>query len=154
MFNIGPLELIVILVVALLVVGPKRLPEVARSIGRGLQEFRKAQTEVKETLRSSLDEPLAAAPPATGDVAAPSPRTAEAAAGAMSQSPDSSEVLDVARTLGRGLAEIRQAREELQRTFRIDLNEPPPRPKPATPAQRPEPETPEGTDTGPTAESG
>jgi TatA/E family protein of Tat protein translocase len=140
MFNIGPLELIVILVVALLVVGPKRLPEVARSIGRGLQEFRKAQTEVKETLRSTLDEPLAAAPPATGDVAAPSP--------------DSSETLDVARTLGRGLAEIRQAREELQRTFRIDLNEPPPRPKPATPAQRPEPETPQGTDTGPPAESG
>jgi TatA/E family protein of Tat protein translocase len=156
MFNIGPLELIVILVVALLVVGPKRLPEVARSIGRGLQEFRKAQTEVKETLRSSLDEPVAAAPPATGNAAAPSPGTAAAgaAAGATAQSPGSSETLDVARTLGKGLAEIRRAREELQRSFRIDLNEPPSRPKPATPAQRPEPETPEGTDTGPTAESG
>ena len=56
MFNIGPLELMVILVIALLVVGPKRLPEVGRSIGRGLREFRKAQDEVQRSIRLSLDE--------------------------------------------------------------------------------------------------
>lgn len=56
MFNIGPLELIVILVIALLVVGPKRLPEVGRSIGRGLKEFRRAQDEVRRSLRFDFDE--------------------------------------------------------------------------------------------------
>jgi sec-independent protein translocase protein TatA len=38
--NVGPLELAVVLVVALLVLGPKRLPEVGRSLGNGLREFK------------------------------------------------------------------------------------------------------------------
>ena len=38
--NIGPLELIIVLVIALIVLGPKKLPEVGRSIGNGLREFR------------------------------------------------------------------------------------------------------------------
>jgi TatA/E family protein of Tat protein translocase len=44
-FNIGPLELVVVLVIALIVLGPQRLPEVARSVGRGMREFRTALTE-------------------------------------------------------------------------------------------------------------
>jgi sec-independent protein translocase protein TatA len=40
--NIGPLELIVILVIALVVLGPKRLPDAGRSLGRGLREFKGA----------------------------------------------------------------------------------------------------------------
>ena len=40
--NVGPLELVVILVIALIVLGPRRLPEVGRSVGRGLREFRNA----------------------------------------------------------------------------------------------------------------
>jgi sec-independent protein translocase protein TatA len=39
-FNIGPLELIVVLIIALIVFGPKRLPELGRSLGRGIREFR------------------------------------------------------------------------------------------------------------------
>ena len=39
-FNVGPGELIVVLVIALIVLGPKRLPEVGRSIGNGLREFK------------------------------------------------------------------------------------------------------------------
>ena len=63
MFNIGPMELLLILLVALIVVGPKRLPEVGRSIGRGLREIRKAQDEVKDTLTLSMrDEPARPAP--------------------------------------------------------------------------------------------
>ena len=47
MFGIGLPELILILVVALLVLGPKRLPEAARSIGRGYREFQKAVSGIK-----------------------------------------------------------------------------------------------------------
>jgi sec-independent protein translocase protein TatA len=38
--NVGPLELLVVMIIALIVLGPKRLPEVGRSVGRGLREFR------------------------------------------------------------------------------------------------------------------
>lgn len=40
--NVGAPELIVILVIALIVLGPKRLPEVGRSVGRGMREFRES----------------------------------------------------------------------------------------------------------------
>ena len=42
MFNISPLEIMVLLVIALIVLGPQRLPEMARSVGRGMREFRAA----------------------------------------------------------------------------------------------------------------
>jgi sec-independent protein translocase protein TatA len=38
--NIGPLEIVVVLIIALVVFGPKRLPELGRSLGRGIREFR------------------------------------------------------------------------------------------------------------------
>ena len=38
--NIGPMELIIVLVIALIVLGPKRLPEVGRSVGKGMREFK------------------------------------------------------------------------------------------------------------------
>jgi len=41
-FNVSPLEVMVIAVVALIVLGPQRLPEMARSLGRGMREFRAA----------------------------------------------------------------------------------------------------------------
>jgi sec-independent protein translocase protein TatA len=42
--NIGPLELAVVLIVALLIIGPKKLPDVGRSMGRGMREFKGAIT--------------------------------------------------------------------------------------------------------------
>jgi TatA/E family protein of Tat protein translocase len=54
MFGIGPMELMAILVVALLVFGPKRIPELAQTLGRGLAEFRRASNDLRQSL--SLDE--------------------------------------------------------------------------------------------------
>ncbi len=39
-FNVGPMELIVVLVIALVVLGPKKLPEVGKSLGKGMREFK------------------------------------------------------------------------------------------------------------------
>jgi sec-independent protein translocase protein TatA len=40
--NVGPMELVIVLVIALIVLGPKRLPEVGRSVGRGMREFKES----------------------------------------------------------------------------------------------------------------
>ncbi|MFN2377894.1 MAG: twin-arginine translocase TatA/TatE family subunit [Candidatus Binatia bacterium] len=60
MFGIGPTELIVILVIALLVLGPKRLPELAAGLGKGLAEFRRATADINAELdeaRRAVEEP-------------------------------------------------------------------------------------------------
>jgi sec-independent protein translocase protein TatB len=157
MFNIGPQELLLILVLALLVVGPERLPEIARTIGKGMRELRKAQDEVRKTIQINLDEPSTAKTrtprqlpvdaPATseatgspdevseddstpasavsgGDIAAPA-----AAAAAAATDPEPSGVTEMSRALGRTLAELRRARENVQRSFRDGE-------APATPAPR------------------
>jgi Tat protein translocase TatB subunit len=49
--NIGLPELIVIFIVALLVIGPKRLPDVAQALGKGLAEFKRAMEDVKDELK-------------------------------------------------------------------------------------------------------
>ncbi len=51
MFGIGMPELILIAVVALIVLGPQKLPDLAKSLGRAVREFRKATSELKETLQ-------------------------------------------------------------------------------------------------------
>jgi sec-independent protein translocase protein TatB len=51
MFGIGMPELILIAVVALIVLGPKKLPDLAKSLGRALREFKKATAELKETFQ-------------------------------------------------------------------------------------------------------
>ncbi len=57
MFGIGMPELLIIMAVALLVLGPKKLPEIARSLGRGMAEFRRASTELRNSLTAPLEEP-------------------------------------------------------------------------------------------------
>jgi Tat protein translocase TatB subunit len=54
MFNVGGLEMVVIAVVALLVFGPKRLPEVSRQVGGALRELRRVQTQVKSEIDDAL----------------------------------------------------------------------------------------------------
>ncbi len=91
MFGIGFPELLLILAIALVVIGPKRLPDVARALGRGLGEFKRATDEMKQTfhdvptprdigqaLMQNDTEPAAAAnqeayPEASGDKDTPDP---------------------------------------------------------------------------------
>lgn len=56
MFGIGMPELLLILAIALIVIGPKKLPDLAKSLGRTLREFKKATNEFKETIQ--IDEDL------------------------------------------------------------------------------------------------
>ncbi|MDP3940333.1 MAG: Sec-independent protein translocase protein TatB [Deltaproteobacteria bacterium] len=54
MFNLGMPEIILILVVALIILGPKKLPEMAKSLGKGLREFRKAADDLKDGIEKDL----------------------------------------------------------------------------------------------------
>jgi sec-independent protein translocase protein TatA len=54
--SIGMPELILIFVVALLVFGPKKLPEIGKSLGKGLAEFKKASDELKKTIEREIEE--------------------------------------------------------------------------------------------------
>ena len=58
MLNIGPPELLLIFVIALVIVGPQRLPELGRTIGKGLREFRKMQDEVKDLVNTGMGDDL------------------------------------------------------------------------------------------------
>ncbi len=78
--SLGPAEILVILVVALIVLGPKRLPEAGRQIGRFVAEVRHWSSAVQAEIRDAIDlegepqpPPPAAAPPATPPPAAPAP---------------------------------------------------------------------------------
>jgi TatA/E family protein of Tat protein translocase len=62
--NIGAPELIIILVIALLVLGPGKLPEVGKSIGQSIKEFRKASTDVQEGMNLNPTPATPAAPAA------------------------------------------------------------------------------------------
>jgi sec-independent protein translocase protein TatB len=96
MFGIGMQELVLILVIALIILGPKKLPDVAKSLGKALNEFKRATSDIKEslevdqslsTVKKSFDalndtQPAAdaaPAPPGPSEVKPPSPASEEAA---------------------------------------------------------------------------
>jgi TatA/E family protein of Tat protein translocase len=88
--NIGAPELIIILVIALLVLGPGKLPEVGASLGKSIREFRKASTDIQESVKLDVDtSPLPATAPAAPVAAAP-----VAAAPAVSAAPVAPAVAD------------------------------------------------------------
>ena len=67
--NIGAPELIIILVIALLILGPGKLPEVGASIGKSLREFRKASSDVQDATKLDISPTDAATPAAAAPVA-------------------------------------------------------------------------------------
>ena len=85
MFGIGMPELLLILALALIVLGPKKLPELARALGKGMAEFRRATDELKDELRQMEHEIEDTSPGATSkddpflekpsDTSSPSPVT-------------------------------------------------------------------------------
>ena len=61
--NVGLPEILVVLVVALVVLGPKRLPEAARQMGRAMAEFRRVSAGIQAEVRDVFHDPLPVAPP-------------------------------------------------------------------------------------------
>jgi TatA/E family protein of Tat protein translocase len=66
MFGIGGPELFFIFILALLIFGPKKLPQIGRTLGKGMAEFRRASTELQRAINTEIEEP-----PATRPAAAP-----------------------------------------------------------------------------------
>jgi sec-independent protein translocase protein TatA len=84
--SIGGPEILLVLVIALLLFGPKKLPELGKSVGRALREFKRASQELRDTLEREVEDikretdetpsrerPKGALPPPTGPVPAPPP---------------------------------------------------------------------------------
>ena len=61
--NVGPAEILVILVVALLVFGPEKLPDIGRQVGRATREFRRMQVNLRDEMRDVIDPPASSAQP-------------------------------------------------------------------------------------------
>jgi sec-independent protein translocase protein TatA len=77
--NIGPGELILILIIALIVLGPGRLPDVASSLGKSVREFRKAASDVTEAARLDATPTTAQSTRAIPPSSMPTPSTDPAA---------------------------------------------------------------------------
>jgi TatA/E family protein of Tat protein translocase len=70
----GPLELVIILVIALLILGPGRLPDVGASLGKSIREFRKASSDVQEAVKVDVDtSPIPTPPAPAAPATAPAP---------------------------------------------------------------------------------
>lgn len=85
--NIGPGELILILIIALVVLGPGKLPDVAQSLGKSLREFRKAASDVQDAAKVDAPAPAAPAPQVAATTAPPATPVAPVTAPAATAAP-------------------------------------------------------------------
>ena len=92
MFGIGGTELLVILVVALIVLGPKSVPQIARTLGKAMGEFRKVSTEFQQEAEKELfgTEQKATAATKPAEAASPAAKPAAAATAAAPTETDAS----------------------------------------------------------------
>lgn len=93
--SIGMPELIIIFVIALIIFGPRKLPELGRSLGRSLSEFKRASNELKSTLEEEIRieeqrDAAKAKEPAPSAVQAPAPPTGEEASTGPEHAPTAS----------------------------------------------------------------
>jgi sec-independent protein translocase protein TatA len=80
-FGIGTQELIIILLIALIVFGPKKLPEVGRTIGRSLAEFRRASSDIRDELKRGFEDEDTDEPEPSGSEASTTGRASTSAGG-------------------------------------------------------------------------
>ncbi|MDP9071050.1 MAG: Sec-independent protein translocase protein TatB [Actinomycetota bacterium] len=91
--NIGPAEVLVVLVVALVVLGPARLPDAARSVGRAVSEFRRVTSGLQSEVREAFaDPPPSFSPPPPEDVPRPSSTGGPPVASSLPSTPEQAEV--------------------------------------------------------------
>lgn len=69
----GPLELIIVLVIALIVLGPGKLPDVGAALGKGIREFRRASTDIQDAARVDAAPAQPAAPSTSAAPTTPAP---------------------------------------------------------------------------------
>jgi Tat protein translocase TatB subunit len=75
MFNIGPMEFLVIAVIALIVFGPQRLPEMARMVGKALSEFKRQAGDIRAEIETSFEVDDRPEPPARSQQSEPPARS-------------------------------------------------------------------------------
>ena len=88
MFGIGMPELLLILGLALIVLGPKKLPELAKALGKGLAEFRRATDELKDEFRQMEREVEDSSPAATSPDEPPVENSPQSASANSSSEPE------------------------------------------------------------------
>jgi TatA/E family protein of Tat protein translocase len=99
MFGIGMPEMILILAVALIVIGPKKLPELAKSLGKAMGEFKKATSDLKESMQ--IDTELKAVKTAFNDIGGDDLKESKGSAGDTDEKQANSTISDETPVAGK-----------------------------------------------------
>lgn len=105
MFGLGPTELLLILIIALIIFGPSKLPEIGKSILRAVVQFRQTSQEIEEEVKKGITEPL------TGDLKKASQELEE-------------EVKEVTEPLEPLTGDLKKTSQELEEEVKKGLTEP------------------------------